>query len=554
LGAGHAGRARQAQDASASCGQLLQRYRMLAGLTQEKLAARAGYSANYIGKLEQDRRELPAAALDRLAAVLGLAGQEQAALRQARERAGHSREQTAGPLVGRDGELAQIRQLLAGAGPPVLLLAGEPGIGKTRLLEEAAARAAGGGWGIAQGGCLRRAQDEYAPLPGALADALARLSAGDRAAALARAGQVDLLLPELTPPCGGGTPAGARPEQQRRLLASSAGEVLRAVAGPAGTLLILDDLHWADPDAVGLLAALLASAGSPPLRMIGAYRDSEAPARLGEFVADLARASLARVLPLAPLTDADAARLLTQLAPAGELAPEVQAAIVRRAGGVPFFLVSYAEQVRDGARPGASQLAVPWTVAQVISQRVANLPGPARDLLSVAAVTGRVVPHTLLAAVGRDDEQVLQAVEAALEARLLAEDGPDRYRFSHDLIRETIENGLSAARRRLLHRHIAQALERQPDAPAESLAFHFAHSGEDSTAAGYLELAGDQAQQRMAHAAAAEFYAAAAARLEQADHQAHVVPVTGKHGAMLPRAELDLLDGPEPEAALPVRR
>ena len=87
LGAGHAGRARQAQDASASCGQLLQRYRMLAGLTQEKLAARAGYSANYIGKLEQDRRELPAAALDRLAAVLGLAGQEQAALRQARERA-----------------------------------------------------------------------------------------------------------------------------------------------------------------------------------------------------------------------------------------------------------------------------------------------------------------------------------------------------------------------------------------------------------------------------------------------------------------------------------
>src|SRR6516225_3092684 len=194
---GRAERGRRHAGDAPTCGQLLRRYRVLAGLTQEELAERAGYSANYIGKLEQDQRELPAAAADRMAEVLGLADQDRAVLRAARERRRDGREQSARLLAGRDAEMAQIRQLLAGAGPPVLLLAGEPGIGKTRLLEEAAARAAGGGWGIAQGGCLRRAQDEYAPLPGALADALARLSAGDRAAALARAGQVDLLLPEL---------------------------------------------------------------------------------------------------------------------------------------------------------------------------------------------------------------------------------------------------------------------------------------------------------------------------------------------------------------------
>jgi transcriptional regulator with XRE-family HTH domain/tetratricopeptide (TPR) repeat protein len=541
MGAGRAGRGRQAQDAPPTCGQLLQRYRMLAGLTQEELAERAGYSANYIGKLEQDQRELPAAAADRLAEVLGLADQDRAALRAARERRQGGRELSARLLVGRDAEMAQIRQLLAGAGPPVLLLAGEPGMGKTRLLEEAASRAAGGGWGVARGGCLRRAQDAYAPLSGALADALQWLPAGQRAEALRQAGRADLLLPELAlsggpGPGEGEAPGEVQPEQQRRLLVSSAGRLLRAVAGPAGTLLVLDDLHWAGPDAVDLLAALLAAAGPPPLRVIGAYRDSETAARLDEFVADLARASLVRVLPLGALTDADAGRLLLQLAPERGQMPTMLPAIIRRAGGVPFFLVSYAEQVRDGG-PGGAPLAVPWTVAQVIGQRVAALSGPAKELLSVAAVAGRGVPHALLAQVtGSDDEQVLEAVEAALEARLLAEDGPDGYRFTHDLIRETVEDGLSAARRRRLHRRIGQALEHQPGATAEALAFHFSHSGEDGTAAGYLELAGDQAQQRIAYATAAEFYAAAAARLQAADRPAGVVPLTEKQGMAWHRA------------------
>jgi len=541
MGAGRAGRGRQVRDAPPTCGQLLQRYRVLAGLTQEELAGRAGYSGNYIGKLEQDQRELPAAAADRLAAVLGLADQDRAALRAARERRQGHRGLPARLLAGRDAEMTQIRQFLAGAGPPVLLLAGEPGMGKTRLLEEAASRGASGAWGVARDGCLRRAQDAYAPLSGALVDALQRLPTGQRAEALRQAGRVDLLLPELAQAGGPGpgegeAPARVQPEQQRRLLVSSAGQLLRAVAGPAGALLVLDDLHWAGPDAIDLLAALLATAGSPPVRVIGAYRDSETPARLDEFVADLARASLVRVLPLGPLADADAGRLLLQLAPEGGQLPAVLPAIVRRAGGVPFFLVSYAEQVSGGSQGGAP-LAVPWTVAQVIGQRVAALPGPARELLSVAAVAGRVVPHTLLAQVtGSDDEQVLQAVETALDARLLAEDGPDEYRFTHDLIRETVENGLSAARRRRLHRRIGQALEHQPGASAESLAFHFSQSGEDRTAAGYLELAGDQAQQRVAYAAAAEFYAAAAARLGVAGRTAEVVPVIEKQGMAWRRA------------------
>ena len=178
MDAGRAERGRRHAGDAPTCGQLLRRYRSAAGLTQEELAERAGYSANYIGKLERDLRELPAAAADRMAGVLGLADEDRSELQAARERRGGSQGPPAGLLAGRDAEMAQIRRLLAGAGPPVLLLAGEPGIGKTRLLEEAAGQAADSSWGIARGGCLRRAQDAYAPLSGARADALARLPAG----------------------------------------------------------------------------------------------------------------------------------------------------------------------------------------------------------------------------------------------------------------------------------------------------------------------------------------------------------------------------------------
>src|SRR2546430_3146750 len=165
---------REAADAALSWGQVLRRYGSAGGLTQEELAARAGYSADYIGKLERGRRELPAAAAGHLAAVLGLGDEQRAALAAARERGAGglpAPAAPAGPLAGRDAELAGIGRLLAGDGPPVLLLAGEPGIGKTRLLEEAAERAAGAGWGLARGGCLRRGGGPDAPPFRALAAA-----------------------------------------------------------------------------------------------------------------------------------------------------------------------------------------------------------------------------------------------------------------------------------------------------------------------------------------------------------------------------------------------
>src|SRR5204863_248186 len=127
-----------------------------------------------------------------------------------------------------------------------------------------------------------------------------------------------------------------------------------------------DDLHWAGPDALDLLATLLAADASPAIRLIGAYRDSEsaADARLGEFVADLARASRVRVLGLEPLSEAEAQQLLVQLAADTEEMQAMLPAIVRRAGGVPFFLVSFVEDVRAADPATTRHTSVPHTPAQ----------------------------------------------------------------------------------------------------------------------------------------------------------------------------------------------
>ncbi len=528
-----------------SCGQLLRRYRSLAGLTQEELAERCGYSANYIGKLERDQRLPPLAALECLAATLGLEQVDRALLEATRARRAAPDGQVR-PPVGRDREVAVIRRFLTELGPPVLLFAGEPGIGKTRLLDEAAADAAQTARRVVRGSCQRRAADPYAPISGAVADALATLPARSREDVIRQAGQLELLLPELA--LSG--PAGARdrspswsdavigPEQRRRLLFASVNRCLRAVGGQTGAVLVLDDLHWAGPDAFDLLRTVIPPAGSPGVRIVGAYRDSEpsSDARLQEFVADLARDSLVRVVGLEPLDDAAAEQLVTERMPEGTETGAVVPAIVRRAGGVPFFLISYLENLRPGEAV-EPELSLPWTVAQVIRQRVVALPETARELLGVAAAVGRMVSLSLLVRItNRSDEEVLEALETAVDARLLAEDTRSGYHFAHDLIRETIEAALSVGRRQLLHRRIGETLEGDPEASAEVLAFHFTLGGDDTRAIDYLEQAGEQAQQRVAHSSAAVFFQQAIDRLEEMGRSEDTLPIYERLGSALYRS------------------
>jgi tetratricopeptide (TPR) repeat protein len=353
---------------------------------------------------------------------------------------------------------------------------------------------------------------------------LERLPDDARAHALGQARGLDLLLPELAAapgddPSDGWIERGAEPEQRRRLLFSAVVRCLRAVAGEAGVLLVLDDVHWAGPDALDLLATLVAADGAPAIRLIGAYRHSETVTggRLGEFVADLARASRIRVVELEPLSDAEAQQLLLQSVSDAEAMQTLLPAIVRRAGGVPFFLVSFVEDLRAGD-PASPRLTLPWTVRQVIGQRVLALPESAREPLAVAALVGRVVSRTVLSGVtNRSENELLEVLEAAAAASLLAEDQTGEYRFTHELIRETIEDDLSAGRRRVLHRRIGETLEREGGASSATLALHFSQADDQDRAVRYLVLAGDEARERAAHAGAAESYQQALAYPEQTD-------------------------------------
>lgn len=559
---------------SASVGGLLQRLRLLAGLTQEQLAERSAYSANYISKLERGLRVAPPEALDRLSDSLGLSAEERATLHagMAAARAAHAGgaddARLAGPepsaLVGREVELGMLRAVLAGAGAPALLFTGEPGIGKTRLLAEAARLAERSQWRIVRGGVQRaRAQGPYAPLTSALATSIERLAPDERARALRAAPWLDLLLPELRGRRARSTPRVAKqgsvspataparhardlpPEQQRRLLFAAVGHYLDAIADKSGVLLLLDDLQWATQDGLDLLTALFIGPDSAPqrrpIRLISAYRDTEAlnDMPLGSFLADLARGGLAHVRPLAPLSAGESERLFTQVAAARDVTWSAPRAteIARRAGGLPFFLVSFAEDLarRDTALATPAEMAeIPWTITQVIRQRIAALPRPAQELIGVASAVGRRAPRALLAQVaGRPGDEVSRALEAAVAARLLDEDGSYGFIFTHDLIRETVEGDMLVGRRATLHRQIGAALERDPHAAAESLAFHFAASDEPTRAVRYLTRAGDEAEARVAHTAAASFYQQALDLLSPEERARDAAPIEEKLGLSL---------------------
>jgi predicted ATPase/DNA-binding XRE family transcriptional regulator len=544
--------------------EMLRRQRRAAGLTQEQLAERAGLSPRAVAALERGVSRAPRAqTLRLLAEALGLSVAERAAFEAAARgqpplvstpgprRSSSPHRPEASPLVGRALEITRIEQLLAGEGPPLLLVAGEPGIGKTRLVREAATRATERGWSVLAGGCARRGSEQpYAPLLDALAGWLRQRSAAQVRAELEGCAWLVRLLPELAESALVPAPTWSLPpEQERRLMFAAAGRFLANIAGPAGTLLLLDDLQWAGADALDLLASLIHTDLERPLRVLGTYRGTEVqpPHPLAALLADLARAGLVARTELGPLAPPEADHLLRLLLEAGASEEEAVAdralreRMLARAGGVPYFLVSCAQALRAGALDAADTPdadAVPWDVAQTIHQRVAALPPAAQELLAAAAAVGRVVPGALLVAVvDHPEDDVLMALEAACQARLLTElteEGDDVYQFAHDLIREVVAAGLSSRRRKVLHRRVAQALERQPGELAiDQLAYHYTQAGVEDKAILYLERAGDRALALHANAEAEAHYRTLIERLETLGRGLEAAKVREKHGAAL---------------------
>lgn len=514
-------------DGNASFAELLRRYRVLADLTQQDLAERAQMSVRGISDLERAINLRPRRDTVRLLAdALELEAEErsqfeaaarEAALLSARPPGAARGPFSLPPFIGRTDELAALERYLRGTGHRVLMVAGEPGIGKSRFLQEASHRAGELRLEVIQGGCQRRSAGEpYAPLPQALASWVDRQPKA-RLRPLLKAGPwLIRFLPELAGLASAPDEVPATsPQQERRLMFRDVARLLSDAAGTEGMLLMLDDLQWAGPDLFDALSAILASA--PNIRLIGAYRDTDIAAHhpLSAWLADVARERRLLHLSFEPLTNEEATSLLEALLPVGSDERRLlEDRIVPRASGVPFFLVSYAEGVRAGAV--AAEADVPWDLAQNIRQRLASLPEEGQRVLMASAVIGRAVSLPLLAAVLKTPEdELLIALDLGRRSGLLLEDDTGSYRFRHDVVRDVVEGDLGAGRRMMLHQRIGEALERREgEPPLELLAYHWSRSGTREKAAEYLKLAGDRARGQYACLAAADYYRAAAERLD----------------------------------------
>ena len=322
--------------------------------------------------------------------------------------------------------------------------------------------------------------------------------------------QLGRLLPELE---ALGEPARGDPESERFALFEAVAALLEAATQEQRALLVLDDLHWAAAPTLLMLRHLIRS--ERPLRtlVLGTYRETELdPADpLSSLLADLQRDASATTVRVGGLDEHGIAALLEAAAghalaePGREFARVLQS----ETGGNPFFIREVlAHLAESGAiyRAGerwttdlaAGELEVPEGLRQVIRHRVARLSEPARRALAVGAVAGPSFTLALLEAVLGSQAGLLDGLDQAISAGLLAEAGPGEYAFAHALVRQTIYDGHSSARRMRLHRRLGEALEARADADAhvEALAHHFAEAaadGQAAKAATYALAAGRQA-------------------------------------------------------------
>ncbi|WP_066370699.1 AfsR/SARP family transcriptional regulator [Herbidospora mongoliensis] len=363
-------------------------------------------------------------------------------------------------LVGRDDWLARLTGHLvdtsAGRGT-LVLVTGEPGVGKTGLARALTATAAAMGLRTGWGRCEETAG---APALWPWSQALAPL---------AEASATGQWLPGWD-----GTAADLDTVAFR--LAEATAALLRET-GPA--LLVLDDLHWADGDTLHLVRRLGAMLATLPVVLLLTSRDAEADLspELAEALADLARADLVRV-GLRGLDQAGV-RDYVALRHGVEIPDEVAAALRERTNGNPFFigelvqLLAEERRLTDPEAPGA--LRVPDGVRDVVRRRIDQLPDDVEPLLSTAAVYGRTFDADLVeAASGLTGEAALTATEAALLAGLIEEEG-DGHRFTHALVREAIYARLSPGRRRLLHAALAGEIEARSGRVRETRLTELAH-------------------------------------------------------------------------------
>ena len=399
------------------------------------------------------------------------------------------------PLVGRDEELALLRSRVAaltGGTGGTVMIAGDAGIGKSRLLREAVI---GSTAAVLYAACgLSEAPPPYEPFV-AIVRSIIREPNGEAALQ----GMVPELL-ALAPE----TAASRHQAPDRDRLFGAFLRLLRQYARARPTVLVVEDMHWADEATLAMLQFLIAEAEPTPFLVVATYRSDELHRRhrIRPLLAALARRPDVVTIALSPLLAAQALELLQRLPTLKAASASELEAINHRAEGNPLFLEELAETHQLG-RSG-----VPASVAETVLQRVARAGDNAGRLLQYLAVTGARANYDILEPLMGEEAALLAGARAGVEEHLVQEDD-DGLAFRHALIREAILSDLMTRERRVLHRSVGEAMERLHKDDAEyagDIAQHLGAAGLADRALPFAMKAGERALRLAAAEEAARIY------------------------------------------------
>lgn len=428
---------------------------------------------------------------------------------------------------------AALESVQQGEGRTVVV-SGEAGIGKSRLLVEVGSEAERRGFIRLLGNAFEAERDvPFAPLTDLLRNRIA--SANDdlkRVLTVSVGHYLSDLLPELANRTADRAPAGATdPEQRKRRLYTTLDEVLLGIARDRPALIAVEDMHWADETTLDYLLHLARQVSRRSVMLVVTYRSDEVHPALRHFLAGLDRERLATEAHLTPLDRAEVGEMLRAIF---ELSRPPRAdlvtALYEMTEGNPFFIeevlhilvaegdIFYANGRWD--RKPLDEIQIPRSVHDTVQRRALGLSADAARVLNLAAVLGRRWDFALLQTVGGYGEaRLLALLKELIAAQLIVEESDERYRFRHALTRQAVYAELLARERRLLHRSIAETIERlageASDAALPALAYHYFAAGVWEKAAAYSQHVGERALSLFSPGAAVEHFTRALKAFER---------------------------------------